>query len=182
MNIERSSLFPEVIVFTPNVYRDNRGFFLESYNSHIDDELNLTFYQDNHSKSSKSVLRGIHYQWDKPMGKLVRVVVGSVMDVVVDLRKDSPTYGRYEKYLLSDQNFKQLWVPPGFGHAFLSLEDNTHFVYKCSSLHNSSCEGCIYPLDSTINIDWEVNPEDIILSEKDKSAINFEQYKNDPKF
>jgi dTDP-4-dehydrorhamnose 3,5-epimerase len=182
MNIEKSNLFSDVRIFTPNVYRDNRGFFLESYNNAIDEELNVKFYQDNQSMSSKYVLRGLHYQWDEPMGKLVRVVVGSVLDVIVDLRKDSSTYGMYEKYFLSGDNFKQLWVPPGFGHAILSLEDNTQFVYKCSSLHNSSCEGCIYPFDESINIDWGVDKEDILLSEKDKNANNFEHYKNNPKF
>jgi dTDP-4-dehydrorhamnose 3,5-epimerase len=182
MNIEKSDLFPEVVTFTPNVYRDNRGFFLESYNNNIEKELNLNFYQDNHSMSSKNVLRGIHYQWNKPMGKLVRVVVGSVLDVIVDLRKDSETYGKYEKYILSGDNFKQLWVPPGFGHAILSLEDNTHFVYKCSSLHNPSCEGCIYPFDETIGIDWGIDSKDIILSEKDKNSNSFEFYKKNSKF
>ena len=182
MQITQSNVFPEVKIFIPNVYKDHRGFFTETFNSKIQDELKITFCQDNHHMSKKNVIRGIHYQWDKPMGKLCRVVKGSGIDVIVDLRQNSPTYGQYETIFLSDENFIQVWVPGEFGHGFLALEENTHFIYKCSALHNGENEGSIYPFDSTLNIDWSISIEEVILSEKDKNAQSFEQYKLNPKF
>lgn len=182
MIINQSNIFPEVKTFIPNVYKDHRGFFTETFNDKINKELGVTFYQDNQSCSKKHVIRGIHYQWDKPMGKLCRIIKGSGIDVLVDLRKDSPTYGKYETIFLSDKNFIQVWVPEGFGHGFLALEDDTHFCYKCSALHNSESEGSIYPFDPTLNINWEISMDDAILSEKDKNAQSFEQYKLNPKF
>ena len=182
MKIQQSNIFPEVKTFIPNVYKDHRGFFVETFNIKIQDELGVTFYQDNHSKSSKNVIRGIHYQWNKPMGKLCRVVKGSGIDVLIDLRHTSPTYGKSETIFLSDDNFTQVWVPEGFGHGFLALEEDTHFCYKCSALHNGTNEGSIYPFDSTLNIDWTINVEEAILSEKDKNAQTFKNYKSNPKF
>ena len=182
MIITQSNIFPEVKLFTPNVYKDYRGFFTETFNSKITDELGVTFYQDNHSKSKKNVIRGIHYQWDKPMGKLVRVVNGSGIDVLVDLRKNSPTYGKSETILISDENFTTVWVPEGFGHGFLALEDNTHLCYKCSAVHNGANEGSISPFDSTLNIQWPIEITEAVLSEKDKNAQSFEQYNLNPKF
>jgi dTDP-4-dehydrorhamnose 3,5-epimerase len=116
------------------------------------------------------------------MGKLCRVVKGSGIDVIVDLRKSSPTYGQHETFLLTEDNFLQVWVPEGFGHGFLSLEDNTHFCYKCSSLHNGDSEGSIYPFDSDLNINWTINANDAVLSEKDINAQFFQTYKSNPKF
>ena len=182
MQITQSNTFPEVKIFTPNVYKDHRGFFTETFNSKIQDELKVTFCQDNHHMSKKNVIRGIHYQWDKPMGKLCRVVKGSGIDVLVDLRQNSPTYGQSETIFLSDENFIQVWVPEGFGHGFLALEENTHFCYKCSSLHNGNSEGSIHPFDSTLNINWSITENEAILSEKDKTAQSFETYKLNPKF
>ena len=182
MNIEYSNTFPEVRLFTPNIYVDSRGFFVETFNSIIDKELGVKFYQDNHHKSKKYVIRGLHYQWNKPMGKLCRVVKGSGIDVLVDLRKDSPTYGKSETIFLSDENFIQVWVPEGFGHGFLSLEEDTHFCYKCSSLYNENSEGSIYPFDLDLNINWSINVDEAILSGKDKMAQSFQTYKLNPKF
>ena len=182
MNITQSNIFPEVKLFTPTVYKDHRGFFTETFNSKIQDELKVTFYQDNHHCSKKYVIRGIHYQWDKPMGKLCRVVKGSGLDVLVDLRSNSSTYGQSETIFLSDNNFIQIWVPEGFGHGFLALEEDTHFCYKCSALHNGISEGSIYPFDPILNINWGVNITKVILSEKDKIAQSFNDYKLNPKF
>ena len=182
MNITQSNIFPEVKLFTPTVYKDHRGFFTETFNSKIQDELIVTFYQDNHHCSKKYVIRGIHYQWDKPMGKLCRVVKGSGLDVLVDLRSNSSTYGQSETIFLSDNNFIQIWVPEGFGHGFLALEEDTHFCYKCSALHNGISEGSIYPFDPILNINWGVNITKVILSEKDKIAQSFNDYKLNPKF
>jgi len=182
MTISYSNIFSEVRIFTPNVYKDSRGFFLECFNLDMQKELDVVFYQDNHSKSQKNVIRGIHYQWDKPMGKLCRVVKGSGLDVIVDLRPNSSTYGKSESFILSEDNFIQIWVPEGFGHGFLSLEDNTHLCYKCSTKHNGISEGSIYPFDSTLNIEWGISIKEVILSEKDKNAQSFEQYKLNPKF
>ena len=116
------------------------------------------------------------------MGKLCRVVKGSGIDVVVDLRPFSSTYGQSETFLLTENNFTQVWVPEGFGHGFLSLEDNTHFCYKCSSLYNENSEGSIYPFDLDLNINWSINVDEAILSGKDKMAQSFQTYKLNPKF
>ena len=182
MIITQSPLFPDVKIFTPNVYKDHRGFFTETFNNKVQEELKVTFYQDNHHCSKKNVIRGIHYQWDEPMGKLGRVIKGAGIDAIVDLRPDSPTYGLSETFYLSEDNFIQVWVPGGFGHAFLSLEENTHFVYKCSSLHNGNNESSIYPFDISLNINWPIKETDAILSDKDKNAQSFETYKLNPKF
>lgn len=182
MNIYHSSIFPEVRTFIPNVYKDHRGFFTETFNSKIQDELNVVFYQDNHHRSEKNVIRGIHYQWDKPMGKLCRVVKGSGIDVIVDLRSNSSTYGKHETFLLTEDNFLQIWVPEGFGHGFMALEDDTHFCYKCSALHNGANEGSIHPFDVDLDIDWGISLEEAVLSEKDKNAQSFSHYKLNPKF
>ena len=154
MKITKSDKFKEVLIFEPIIYEDERGFFLESFNSEINEILNVNFVQDNHSKSKKNVIRGIHYQWEPKMGKLCRVVSGYGRDFFIDLRKNSPTYGEYDSVFLNEKNNKIVWVPDGFGHAFLSLEDNTHFVYKCSGKHSSN-ESSIFPLDkSSIPITW----------------------------
>ena len=182
MNITKSTLFPEVMTFTPDVFQDHRGFFVESFNIKLEDILNVKFYQDNHSKSKKNVIRGIHYQWDKPMGKLVRVIKGRGIDVMVDIRKDSPTYGQYDKVELSEDNFNIVWVPPGFAHGFMSLEDDTHLIYKTTSYYNQESDGAINPLCKNLNIDWEIPVENIIISSKDNQAQSFVQYKLNPKF
>lgn len=182
MKIESNSFIPDVKIIERPVYTDNRGFFTESLNPLVEQALGVTFVQDNHSMSYKYVIRGIHYQWDQPMGKLCRVVKGSGLDIAVDLRSNSPTFGKYVMVYLSGENLKQVWVPPGFGHAFISLEDETHFCYNCTAVHNAESEGAIFPFDPTIMVDLPFPRSKIIISDKDKNAISFEEYKLDPKF
>jgi dTDP-4-dehydrorhamnose 3,5-epimerase len=174
--------FDDVFIFTPAVYYDDRGFFLESFNQQLQDHLNIEFLQDNHSLSKKNVFRGLHYQWDKPMGKLVRVVKGSGIDFIVDIRKDSPLFGQYIMIPLSDKNFNIIWIPGHYAHGFLSLQDDTHLIYKTSAYYNSFADGCINPLSSELNLEFPIDILDIILSEKDKNAQSFTEYKQNPKF
>ena len=175
-------VFSDVFLFEPKIYSDDRGFFMESFNSTIQDEIGLEFVQDNHSKSHKYVLRGLHYQWDNPMGKLVRVVSGTGLDVLVDIRKDSETFGQWASYELSEYNHHILWAPPGFAHGFLSLEDGTHLCYKNTALHNPNCEGAINPINSGLDINWQVPIDEIILSDKDRHAFSFQDYEKETKF
>ena len=182
MKIESNPFIPDVKIIERPVYSVHRGFFTESLNPLVEQVLGVTFVQDNHSMSHKYVIRGIHYQWNQPMGKLCRVVKGSGMDVAVDLRANSPTFGKYVMVYLSEDNFKQVWVPPGFGHAFISLEEETHFCYSCSAAHNAESEGAICPLDTTLMLDLPFSRNKAIISDKDKNAMSFEEYKLDPKF
>ncbi|MCP4275876.1 MAG: dTDP-4-dehydrorhamnose 3,5-epimerase, partial [Gammaproteobacteria bacterium] len=146
---------PEVLIIEPRVFGDERGFFLESFNAnafkHAAD-LDLTFVQDNHSRSAKGVLRGLHYQIKQPQGKLVRVVRGSVFDVAVDIRKSSPTFGQWEGTELTADNHRQLWVPPGFAHGFVVLSDSADFLYKTTDYYAPEYERCIIWNDPTIGI------------------------------
>jgi dTDP-4-dehydrorhamnose 3,5-epimerase len=180
--IVKNSKLQGIKLFTPKVHYDDRGFFLESYNKIIQDILNVTFVQDNHSNSKKYVIRGLHYQWEPGVGKLVRVVYGEGLDVVVDLRTKSPTYGHWESFFLSENNFQMVWIPNGFAHGFLSLKENTHLTYKTSGLYNSKAEGIINPLCPYLNINWTIPPELIKLSTKDMMAQSFKQYKQQPKY
>ena len=182
MKIESNPFIPEVKIVTRPVYSDHRGFFTESLNPLVEQALGVSFVQDNHSMSYKYVIRGIHFQWNKPMGKLCRVVKGAGMDVAVDLREFSPTFGKYVMVYLSEDNFKQVWVPPGFGHAFISLEDKTHFCYSCSTVHNAESEGAICPLDTTLMLDLPFAKNKAIISDKDRDAQSFESYKLNSKF
>ncbi len=160
----------------PRVFGDERGYFFESYNREAFVNAGITeeFVQDNQSLSAKGVLRGLHFQ-NPPhaQGKLVRVIQGAVLDVAVDIRKGSPTYGHYHKVLLSGANKKMFWVPPGFAHGFLTLEDDTIFAYKCSGLYNKESEGSIVWNDPDIGIDWGV--ENPAVSEKDRHAPGFRE-------
>jgi len=177
--------FEDVKLIKPRIFSDDRGFFFESFNKILSDGLGLypcNMIQDNHSRSSRGVLRGLHYQYDPPMGKLLRVVHGRGLDVVVDIRENSNTFGEYESFLLSDENNHIIWVPAGFAHGFLALEDNTHLCYKTDALYNQDTEGSIYPLDPELNIEWELDTEMIILSEKDKDAQTFDLYKHNMRF
>ena len=163
---------PEIKIIEPKVFGDDRGFFLETfqtkkYQAIIGD--NLTFVQDNHSRSSKGVLRGLHFQKNKPQGKLVRVVTGEVFDVAVDIRKDSPTFGQWEGVLLTGDNKKQFWVPPGFAHGFVVLSDIADFEYKCTDYYDPSDEGTIKWDDPEVAIDWPFDFEPS-LSAKDELA------------
>ncbi|WP_405305325.1 dTDP-4-dehydrorhamnose 3,5-epimerase [Methanobrevibacter sp.] len=155
----------------PTVFEDNRGYFMETYNENDfrDAGYDLTFVQDNQSKSSKGVLRGLHLQVKYPQGKLVRVIKGEVFDVGVDLRSDSETYGKWFGAILSDENKRQLYVPPKFAHGFLVLSDEAEFVYKCTEFYHGEDEGGIIWNDEDIGIDWPLEDiDEVILSEKDK--------------
>jgi dTDP-4-dehydrorhamnose 3,5-epimerase len=171
-----------VKVFTPQVFRDHRGFFFESCNNEVQQALGVSFVQDNHSCSKKGVIRGLHYQWEPSIGKLVRVTKGIGLDIALDIRKESSTYGQYESYLLSEENHKMVWIPPGFAHGFLSLEDNTHLLYKISGHYSKDTEGSINPFCPTLNIHWNLPIDQIILSEKDAQAQSFIEYNKQPKF
>ncbi len=162
---------PEVILIKPKVYGDDRGFFIETYKKSLFTEQGITedFVQANHSKSQKGVLRGLHFQKD-PMaqGKLVRVISGSVYDVAVDIRKGSKTYGQYVGVTLSAENKALFWVPPGFAHGFLALEDDTEFEYMVTNEYSPEHEGGIQYNDPALKIEWPMKDEDLILSERDK--------------
>lgn len=168
-------------IIEPKVFEDDRGYFFESFNENTfqkETGLAIHFVQDNQSKSNKGVLRGLHYQTGKhAQAKLVRVLKGSVLDVAVDLRESSQTFGQHFSIVLTEENKKQLFVPRGFAHGFLVLEDETIFAYKCDNFYNKESEGGIIYNDSTLNIDWEMNSEEFILSEKDVLLPNLEDYK-----
>jgi dTDP-4-dehydrorhamnose 3,5-epimerase len=166
-----------LLIIKPDVFKDDRGYFFETYNKERFAKAGLTmdFVQDNESKSAKGVLRGLHFQ--KPpyaQGKLVRVTKGAVMDVAVDLRKDSPTYGKWESVVLTEENKLQFWIPEGFAHGFVTLEDDTIFAYKCTNVYNKESEGSILWNDPDINIEWNI--ENPILSEKDKVSPLFKNF------
>lgn len=163
-----------VFIITPKIYGDNRGYFMETYKQNNFEEAGITchFLQDNQSKSRKGVLRGLHFQKTYPQAKLVRVIKGEVYDVAVDLRKDSPTYGKYIGVVLSEENKKQFFVPRGFAHGFLVLSEEAEFVYKCDNLYHPEDECGIIYNDKDINIAWPEGFE-ILLSEKDKALPTF---------
>lgn len=160
-----------VYIIVPTVFGDERGYFMETYHQVEFKEagLDLNFVQDNQSKSTKGVIRGLHFQYTKPQGKLVRVIKGKVFDVAVDLRKDSPTYGKWEGVILSEENKKQFYVPEGFAHGFLVLSEIAEFTYKCTNFYDSEDEGGILWNDPDIGIVWPVNNiNEVVLSGKDK--------------
>ena len=166
---------PEVLLIEPRVFEDDRGFFFESFNLNEfrnATSLNVSFVQDNHSKSAEGVLRGLHYQMSPyAQGKLVRVVQGEVFDVAVDIRKSSPTFGKYVSQILSAENKKQMWIPEGFAHGFLTLSKTSEFLYKTTNFYNSKFERSIIWSDERLQISW---PRDKIhLSSKDSSAKKF---------
>ena len=168
---------PDVKIIEPAVYGDARGFFFESFNEQKFRELtgvNLPFVQDNHSRSSKGVLRGLHYQIEHPQGKLVRVVSGAVIDVAVDLRQSSPTFKKWVAVELSSDNHRQLWVPPGFGHGFVVISETADFLYKTTDYYHPASERCMLWNDATLGIQWpEVDGVDFIISDKDKNGLAF---------
>ena len=159
------------VIIEPQVFGDERGFFLETFQAARYEQkagIDLAFVQDNHSRSSKGVLRGLHFQKTKPQGKLVRVIRGEVYDVALDIRKESQTFGEWEGVILSEDNKKQFWVPPGFAHGFVVLSDTADFEYKCTDYYDPSDEGSILWSDPDLDIPWPIaNP---ILSPKDQSA------------
>lgn len=162
---------PDVKIVKPKVFGDERGFFLETFEQKRYQQMlniNFNFVQDNHSRSQKGVLRGLHFQKQNPQGKLVRVVRGEVYDVVVDIRKESKTFGKWVGIILSEENKTQLWIPPGLAHGFVVLSDIADFEYKCTNYYDPKSEESLLWNDPTVNIDWPItNP---ILSTKDKQG------------
>lgn len=167
-----ATAIPEVKIIEPTVFGDERGFLMESYNKKLFEELTgfpVTFVQDNHSRSSQGVLRGLHYQIEKAQGKLVRVVKGAVFDVAVDIRKSRPTFGQWVGVELSESNRRQLWIPPGFAHGFLTLSASADCLYKTSDYYAPEHERSILWSDPDIGVDWPVDSQPQ-LSTKDQSA------------
>jgi dTDP-4-dehydrorhamnose 3,5-epimerase len=160
---------PDVKVIEPKVFGDERGFFMESWNARAfaDAGINAAFVQDNHSRSAKGVLRGLHYQIGAAQAKLVRIVAGSVFDVAVDLRRSSPTFGQWVGEILSADNKRMLWVPQGFAHGFLSLEDGTELLYKCTDFYSPDAEHCLAWDDPTLGTDWPLDGLVPLVSTKD---------------
>lgn len=170
---------PDLLVVQPKVFEDVRGYFYESYSKALFKQhgIDHDFVQDNQSLSQAGVLRGLHFQ-NPPyaQGKLVRVIKGAILDVAVDIRKQSPTYGQHYLIELNETNKTMLWIPGGFAHGFLTLEDNTIFSYKCTNYYNKASEGCILWNDNTLNINWDVqNP---LLSDKDKEGTPFNEFES----
>lgn len=165
----------DVVLVEPKVFGDERGFMMESWNQRdfVNNGIDCNFVQDNHSCSSKGVLRGLHFQAKQIQGKLVRVTAGSVYDVVVDIRENSPTVGAYVAEILSAGNKKMLWIPPGFAHGFLTLEDKTEFLYKCTDFYAPEHEKSILWNDPDLNIEWPLQGQDPELSLKDREAPLF---------
>lgn len=170
-----------VYIIEPTVFGDDRGYFMETYQANEFKEagIDYNFVQDNQSKSKKGVLRGLHFQYTKPQGKLVRVIKGEVFDVAVDLRKDSETYGKWEGIILSEENKKQFFIPEGFAHGFLVLSDEAEFTYKCTDFYDGDDEGGILWNDPEIGIDWPLEGLNILLSEKDKQWKTMRETKTD---
>lgn len=164
---------PEVLVFAPKVFGDERGFFMETFRQTILEEygINYDFVQDNHSSSSRGVLRGLHYQVVRPQGKLVRVIAGEVYDVAVDLRRSSATFGQHVGVVLSAENRKIFWVPPGFAHGFIVLSERAEFIYKCTEYYAPEHDRSLLWNDPELNIQWMgLDSSEPILSDKDRCA------------
>ena len=175
----------DLVIIQPKVFGDSRGFFQETYNkkSFAEHGLMMEFVQDNHSKSRKGVLRGLHFQTKFTQGKLVRVVKGSVYDVAVDLRKDSKTYGQWYGVILTGENKTMFYVPEGFAHGFITLEDDTEFLYKCTDLYSPEYDSGILWSDETIGIDWRleefgISHDELTISEKDMKQQKFDRNKD----
>jgi dTDP-4-dehydrorhamnose 3,5-epimerase len=180
MNLIKTKL-DGLVVLKPTVFKDNRGYFMESYNQKNINKLlgNVNFVQDNESESTRGVLRGLHFQ--KPpytQAKLVRCLKGSVLDVVLDLRKDSKTYGIFETISLTEENKKQLFIPKGFAHGFIVLSKSAIFSYKVDNYYNPDSESGVLWSDLDLNIDWKINKNEIIVSEKDKNLPTFNEIIN----
>jgi dTDP-4-dehydrorhamnose 3,5-epimerase len=168
---------PGLLIIKPQVYGDERGFFMESFNADKFRQLtgvDVQFVQDNHSRSAKGVLRGLHYQIKQPQAKLVRVVHGVVFDVAVDIRKSSPTFGKWVGVELSEQNHQQFWVPAGFAHGFVVLTDSADFLYKTTDYYAPDYERCIAWNDPSIGIEWPID-EEPLLSVKDREGVSLQQ-------
>ena len=169
---------PDLLIIEPKVFGDERGFFFESFNQKIFSHLigrSVNFVQDNHSRSAQNVLRGLHYQIKQPQGKLVRVVAGEVYDVAVDMRRASPTFGRWQGAILSAENKRMLWVPEGFAHGFVVLSEQAEFLYKTTDYWAPEFERSIRWNDPDLAIDWQLNWRMPALSKKDQEAVPFAQ-------
>ncbi|EYC50343.1 dTDP-4-dehydrorhamnose 3,5-epimerase [Hylemonella gracilis str. Niagara R] len=177
MNIVSTAL-PEVLIIEPKVFGDARGFFFESFNQKIFNQAtgtNHQFVQDNHSRSARGVLRGLHYQIQQPQGKLVRVARGLVFDVAVDIRKSSSNFGKWVGVELSEENQRQLWVPPGFAHGFVVLSESADFLYKTTDYYAPQFERSIAWNDPTLNIQWPLDGLEVKLSAKDQQGATLTQ-------
>ena len=163
----------DALIIEPKVFGDDRGFFMESFNERVFREqtgVDLSFVQDNHSRSARNVLRGLHYQIHQPQGKLVRVVRGRVFDVAVDLRRSSETFGKWVGVELSEENKRQFWVPPGFAHGFVVLSESADFLYKATDYYAPEHERCVLWNDPALGIDWGIDGEPL-LSAKDREGV-----------
>ena len=168
----------DVLLLEPRVFGDARGFFLESYNEKVFAQatgLQVQFVQDNHSRSQRHVLRGMHFQTENPQGKLVRVVAGAVFDVVVDIRPDSPSYGRWVGEELSVDNQRQLWIPAGLAHGFLVLSESADFLYKTTAYYHPASERCLAWNDPIVGIDWPLDDKPPLVSDKDAKGLSLNQ-------
>ena len=168
----------DVLRLEPRVFGDARGFFLESYNEKVFAQttgLQVQFVQDNHSRSQRHVLRGMHFQTENPQGKLVRVVAGAVFDVVVDIRPNSPSYGRWVGEELSVDNQCQLWIPPGLAHGFLVLSESADFLYKTTAYYHPASERCLAWNDPIVGIDWPLDDKPPLVSDKDAKGLSLNQ-------
>lgn len=167
-------------IFDPQIWKDDRGYFYESYNEQTFKNAGITnhWVQDNQARSTYGVLRGLHYQTgEHAQAKLVRVILGKVLDVAVDIRPDSATYGQWFGVILSDENHRQLYVPRGFAHGYVCLSDDVIFAYKCDNIYHKAAEGGLRYDDPTLNIDWQIDLKDAILSEKDLILPFFGEHK-----
>ncbi|MCX6113676.1 MAG: dTDP-4-dehydrorhamnose 3,5-epimerase [Proteobacteria bacterium] len=176
MKVERLAI-PDIVMIEPKLFGDDRGFFFESFNHKRFEEVisrRVSFVQDNHSRSVRGVLRGLHYQIKEPQGKLVRVIAGEVFDVVVDLRKGSQTFGRWVGEVLSEANKKQLWIPEGFAHGFVVLSESADFLYKTTEYYAAQHERCLAWNDPTLKIDWQIQ-ETPIVSAKDAQGLSLQE-------
>ncbi|WP_444757446.1 dTDP-4-dehydrorhamnose 3,5-epimerase [Pseudomonas sp. A014] len=172
MNVINTAI-PEVLIIEPKVFGDSRGFFFESFNARTFAErtgVHAEFVQDNHSRSQQGVLRGLHYQLQNPQGKLVRVTLGEVLDVAVDIRRGSPTFGRWVSARLSAENHRQMWIPAGFAHGFVVLSESADFLYKTTDYYNPAAERCIRWDDPQLAIDWQLTSAPL-LSAKDQAGV-----------
>ena len=176
MKITKTAI-PDVLIFEPTVHGDSRGYFMETFrlNDFSDAGDSLNFVQDNQSKSSQGTLRGLHYQLNFPQGKLVRVLSGEVFDVAVDIRKNSPTFGQWVGELLSAENHKQLWVPPGFAHGFYVTSESAELSYKCTEYYHPEDDHSLLWNDSSIAIEWPLVSDSPLLSNKDQNAKTLQQ-------
>lgn len=178
--VSESVPLEDVVIVVPQAYRDERGFFMETFRSDEFEKLGLPnqFVQDNHSCSRKGVIRGLHFQWDPPMGKLMRVTVGAAFLVAVDIRKGSPTLGKWVGVEVSSENMKQVWAPAGFARGFCALTENTEVQYKCTAIYNSKAESAIRWDDPDIGIKWPL--KNVMLSQKDMEAKTLTEWLASP--